>query len=285
MFSRMIIASEISSVALEILNRLEGLRKLGAKECLLVQCINPHEVDATISNFYTSILEQNLAQQKAILEKEGYAVESRVVTGLMKNEIDRIAAEENFSVIVAAAQEHSLMGEVFFGGPAHEVIHKASKPVLLVRVTEETRGSEGFDIADNILFPTDFSDNAAHAFEYVKKIVADGAKKVTLVHVQDRAQIEPHLSHRLEEFNAKDTARLQDMKKALEEVGNAEIEIQLLYGKPSAELIRLIKELEIHLVVMGSQGRGFAKELYLGSVSHNVARHSGASVLLIPAKR
>lgn len=285
MFARMIIASEISSVALEVLNRLEGLRKLGAKECLLVQCINPHSVDATISNFYTSILEQNLAQQKEVLEKEGYAVETRVVTGLMKNEIDRIAAEENFSVIVAAAQEHSLMGEMFFGGPAHEVIHKASKPVLLVRVPEKAAADVAFDITDNILFPTDFSENAAHAFEYVKKMVADGARKVTLVHVHDRAEIEPHLSHRLEEFKAEDTAKLQDMKKALEEIGDAEVDIQLLYGKPSAELIRLVKELEIPLVVMGSQGRGFAKELYLGSVSHNVARHSGASVLLIPAKR
>jgi len=36
---------------------------------------------------------------------------------------------------------------------------------------------------------------------------------------------------------------------------------------------------------MGSQGRGFIKEVFLGSVSNNVARHSAASVLLIPAVR
>jgi len=37
--------------------------------------------------------------------------------------------------------------------------------------------------------------------------------------------------------------------------------------------------------VMGSQGRGFVSESFLGSVSHQVARRSPAPVLLIPAKR
>jgi len=36
------------------------------------------------------------------------------------------------------------------------------------------------------------------------------------------------------------------------------------------------------LVVMGSHGRGFIGELFVGSVSHNVARHAEAPVLLVP---
>jgi len=36
---------------------------------------------------------------------------------------------------------------------------------------------------------------------------------------------------------------------------------------------------------MGSQGRGFISEVFMGSVSHGVAMHSGAPLLLIPAKR
>jgi nucleotide-binding universal stress UspA family protein len=110
-------------------------------------------------------------------------------------------------------------------------------------------------------------------------------KKVTLVHVQDKSRIDRHLSHRLEEFNEIDTNRLQEIKKVLLDEGAVDVEIQLLYGSPSAEIIRLVHEQKIPLVVMGSQGRGFVKELYLGSVSHNMSRHSSASVLLVPAKR
>jgi len=39
------------------------------------------------------------------------------------------------------------------------------------------------------------------------------------------------------------------------------------------------------MVVMGSQGRGFIGEVFLGSVSHTVTRHSKVPLLLIPAIR
>ena len=37
----------------------------------------------------------------------------------------------------------------------------------------------------------------------------------------------------------------------------------------------------VSLMIMGSQGLGFVKELYLGSVSHYMARHSASSVMLV----
>lgn len=95
----------------------------------------------------------------------------------------------------------------------------------------------------------------------------------------------PHLKQQLDEFNKIDRERLEKMKAALKKKGNARIDIELVYGAPYTEIMRVIRERNVNLVVMGSQGRGFVKELFLGSVSHNVARNSEASVLLIPAKR
>lgn len=289
MFKKLIIASEISKGEFDIINCLKGLKRLGAEECLLLQCLNTHEAEATISTFVTDILEQNLRKQKDMLVKQGYSVETRIVSGDMKYEINRIAKEEDYSVIVAGMAEHSLMGELFFGGTAHEVIHHASKPVLLIRVSdsadESVERSEECNIVDHILFPTDFSENASNAFDYVKNMVDNGVKKVTIVHVQDRSRIEPHMINKLEEFNTEDTRRLEELKKVLNGKENVEVDVQLVYGSPTAELLKLIQELKISLVVMGSQGRGFISEIYLGSVSHNIVRHSSASVLLIPAKR
>lgn len=39
------------------------------------------------------------------------------------------------------------------------------------------------------------------------------------------------------------------------------------------------------LILMGTQGRGFLNELFLGSVSHNVARRVPLPVLFVPALR
>lgn len=73
------------------------------------------------------------------------------------------------------------------------------------------------------------------------------------------------------------------MKELLQKKGNAVIELELCYGSVFKEITRLVRERNVHLVVMGSQGRGFVEEIFLGSVSHNVARHVDAHVLLIPA--
>lgn len=116
-------------------------------------------------------------------------------------------------------------------------------------------------------------------------MVADGAKNITLFRVQDKARIDPHLTHRLLEFNEIDRARLDQMKATLSAKGKARIETELSHGSPFAEIVRMVKERDVRLVLTGSQGRGFVKELFLGSVSHNVVRHSDVSTLLIPAKR
>ena len=286
MFNRVIIASELSSTAFAALNCLKGLKSLGVKECLLLQCASPQDANAITAPFVTAVLSETLAKQKEILTAQGYDVQTRVVRGLMKNEINRIAVEEDFSLIVAGTTEHSLLGDLMLGGVAHEVIHRAGKPVLLIRIPENPGAvmakTNDCNLTEHILFPTDFSENANNAFEYVKMIAANGAKKVTLLHVQDLSRIAPD---RLEEFNRMDTARLQELKKALQVTDSTEIDVKLLQGSPSVELIRVIGEQKIPLVVMGSQGRGFVEELFLGSVSHNVARHSSASVLLVPAKR
>jgi hypothetical protein len=76
-----------------------------------------------------------------------------------------------------------LLGAAFLRGVAYDVIQHAHKPVLLVRL--EVKSGEGLecvqaarcDFSEHILFPTDFSENADHAFTYVEKLVAAGAKR------------------------------------------------------------------------------------------------------------
>lgn len=289
MFSRIIIATEISPSATMMISCLSGLRCLGAKESLLLQCLNPCETDSKISTYFMSIMEENLKKQKEMLEAQGYTVSTRVTTGHIKNEINRIALKEDFSMMVVGATKHSLVGDVVLGGMAHEIVQHARIPTLIVRVPNETvdksKQASDCNILEHVLFSTDFSANAEKAFEYVKKMVADGVKKVTLAHVMDKAIIEPHLKHRQEEFKEADQKKLEALKKELETLENVVVDVKLLYGSPSAELLKLIEKEKISLVVMGSQGRGFIPQVFLGSVSHNLARHASASVLLIPTKR
>ena len=190
---------------------------------------------------------------------------------------------------MVGAQGRSLLVEKLLGGVAYGIINSAEKPILVVPVEKKPGGDNecepvsrcGFD--DHVLFATDFSEMADNAFSYVQQLVAHGARKVTLVHVQDKAKLERHLQERLEEFNAIDRARLETLRQMLLAKGTPAIEVEVCYGAPFEEITRLIRERNAQLVVMGTQGRSFTGELFLGSVSHHVARSSVAPVLLIPA--
>jgi hypothetical protein len=103
------------------------------------------------------------------------------------------------------------------GGVAYGVINRSTRPVLVVPI-EKARGEENIckpvariDFGLHILFPTDFSQMDDKAFTYVEQLVAMGVSKVTLVHVQDRTRLEKHLKSRLEEFNAQDRMRLENL--------------------------------------------------------------------------
>lgn len=287
MFSRILIATDLSPASLAVTECVRGLRAFGAGECVLVQCFNIREV-VPFSEQIKEYIEASLDKQKRILEKQGFATTVEVVPGLPQTEIPRVAEKKHCSLIVVGSHGHNLTGEILLGGVATAIIHHASKPVLIIRlkVSEETGQAicvgGKCDFLKHILFPTDFSDNAEHAFAYVEKTVECGARRVTLLHVQDKAKLGKHLEHRLDEFNETDRNRLERLKARLEEKGNADVRIEIPYGTPTTEILERSREGEADIVIMGSRGRGFISELFLGSVSHNVARHAQAPVLLIP---
>lgn len=291
MFSKVLIATDLSAASHAVVRCAAGLRSLGAKECHLVQCLNLGDAASAAVEQARKVLEQPLLDQKALLEKSGLRVHVEVVPGHAQVEINRIAREQHCSLIVVGSHGHTLLSEMLLGGVASAVIHHAVKPVLVMRV-EWTKGSDDVrvkgaadDLARHVLFPTDFSDNAEHAFQYVRHLVSSGARDVTLCHVQDKDHIDPHLLHRLDDFNRIDQERLAGMKEMLAQAGSARVHVDISLGHPAQEILRAIESKSVTLVVMGSQGRGFVDEVFLGSVSHNVARRSPAPVLLIPARR
>lgn len=291
MFERFIVATDLSAASDAVVGRLGGLRALGARRALLLQCLEMARADSAALSFTTAALDDYLQQQKGVLEGQGFEVEARVVPGYAKREINRIAAEEDYALVVVGSHGHGMIAEALLGGVASEVLHGATRPVLVVRLGRRTDTGEVAvspmlgDLSSHVLFPTDFSANADLAFTVVESLVGAGVSRVTLLHVPDRSRIEPHLSDQREALDASDRGRLDALAARLRARGAREVAVALRPGVPHQEILALAREGEVHLIAMGSQGRGFVPELFLGSVSHRVARHAQAPVLLIPAER
>ncbi len=287
MFERIIVASsDIFPDFKTIFASIVDLKKLGLKHCLLLQCQPTYEIDEVSLSYLSTQFEKALDAQKKYLEGEGLTVDSRIVYGMTRTEISRIAKEENCSLIVSAAAEHSLVGGFLYGGIAFEVIHSNQNPILIIRQPDTDVEAQPLpDLLSHILFATDFSDNALRAFDYLRKMAKKGIGKVSLYHVQDKSRIDPEKLGNLDSFNEKDRARLIEMRQTLLSEGVGKVEIQITLGSPTADILEFVKNNDVSMVIMGSQGRGFIKEVFLGSVSHNIARHAAASVMLIPAER
>lgn len=291
MFSKMIMISEISTAFPEMIKCIGGMKTLGTKECLLVQGFNPKDVDDGVSTYLNldSMFDDNLKKQTEILKVQGFEVTTRIVSGNQKNAINHIAVAEECDIIVINTAKHSLIGALFLDGVANNVINNSTIPVLLIREPDNSNElgniPQKCDLNNHILFPTDFSENADIAFEYVKNMVQKGVPKVTILHVQDQSKIEPYLTGRLTEFNEIDNERLLKLKEDLLAISDIDVDMLIPFGSPTSEIMKIIDEQKISMVVMGTQGRGFIKEIFVGSVSHNIARQAPTSVLLIPGKR
>ncbi len=293
MLKKMLIATDLSGASEAILKCAKGFKRIGAEQVYLCHALGLRYMDSLKHELIRDV-EPKLEAQKKLLEQQGLEVIVEIPSGVPSVEINRLAEEKDVSLIVIGSHGESLSQHLLFkfGGVASEVLHSHKKPLLLVRtrVLEDEKDElcvevSCTDFRGHVLYATDFSDTAQRGFGYLEQIVQSGCDTVTLLHVQDITRIGKHLEDKLDEFNRIDTERLEMLKSKLEEIGARNVDIQIPYGHPTAEILKELSAEDYSLIIMGSQGRGFIKEVFLGSVSHNIARNAPTSVLLVPAIR
>jgi nucleotide-binding universal stress UspA family protein len=291
MFKKILLATDLSKASDAVLSCANELKQIGAEEFILFYALGIRHLDS-LKYAIQDAVEPALIRQKQMLQDQGVNVKLGIARGIPSQEINKYAEANDISMIIVGSHFESATQHMFsrLGGLASEVLHHHNKPLLMPRT--KTSGVNGEtcvvasceDLRDRVMFTTDFSETSSRAFTYLEKLVECGAKQITLLHVQDKTKIDKHLKDRVSEFNLIDTQRLEPHKKNLIEKGARNVEIKMPYGIPTTEILEEAKK-DYSLIVMGSQGRGFVKELFLGSVSHNVARNSTVSVLLVPAPR
>ena len=77
-----------------------------------------------------------LEETAAKLRADGLEVSAHLALGDPPTEIIRTAEAEKCDLIAMTTHGHRLIGDLIFGSTIHEVRHKATVPVLLVRATQ-----------------------------------------------------------------------------------------------------------------------------------------------------
>lgn len=138
-----------------------------------------------------------------------------------------------------------------------------------------------------ILFPTDFSEGALHAFPYAADLAKTYGAKLYLVHILYDIAVASglHVPH-----TSMDTlyAELEvNAKKSLESFayemrkGIADIEFSVLRGVPYEETLKFAETHGIDLIVIGTHGRKGLDRMLFGSTAERIVRNAACPVLTV----
>jgi nucleotide-binding universal stress UspA family protein len=142
----------------------------------------------------------------------------------------------------------------------------------------------------NIAFCTDFSENADYAFLTAKDLAKHYRATLHIVHVMVNFSLSPpiHASYIPIEYDPNFVEQISSA--AQENITNRYVNqldkdqshmIHLLSGYASTEIMRMARENQIDLIVMGSHGlTGFAHVLF-GSTADRVVHKAPCSVLTV----
>ncbi len=153
-----------------------------------------------------------------------------------------------------------------------------------------------------ILYATDLTKNSAYAFFYAADMAKRYNARIVILHSIERIRYmydDEGTSFRLEEMlrEAKTEERKTDIeaiKKGLQEfckrtetqMGGPCVElvskILVPLGHPVEEILKAADEESCDAIVLGSHGKGFLRQTFLGSVAGSVLERARKPVFIIP---
>jgi nucleotide-binding universal stress UspA family protein len=142
--------------------------------------------------------------------------------------------------------------------------------------------------APDILVPVDFSQTSINAVRVALGIAEPGGD-LTLLHVIDREFVDDAVAAGMgstEEITARMRTQAEsNFNTALEglEVGDVGVERMIVVGSPFVEILKIARDLDLPMIVMGVRGRSTgAEELLFGSTAEKVLRGARVPVLCVP---
>lgn len=151
------------------------------------------------------------------------------------------------------------------------------------------------------LYATDLSKNSAYAFRYAMNLAEKYDAEIVILHVIE--PIPPMVKHYVkgfvDEINWDEKVKYQQemaierIKKRLEEFCKRETQdapqclalvstILVRPGHPVEEILKAADEEQCDMIILGTHGKGFLKQTFLGSVARSVLDRARKPVFIIP---
>jgi nucleotide-binding universal stress UspA family protein len=287
MFQKILVPTDFSKYSQKV---LECVRELpGAKEIVLLNVVGPADPLARVWDPGGRIEEVKvkLGEQKKILENHGLNVKIRaevIMEGEIARVIQKVADQEKVSLIAMSARGKGVVEGIVLGNVAKNILRYGNTNLLLMRykVLEDREKTtlEKFCTHpfSKVLCPTDLSDPAFEAIAFIKGIQEVG--EILLQHVVFRGETWKEVEGHVEEA----TNNLNAIGKEIERAG-LKVKVQVSVGSPAEQISDFASEEDVSLIVMNAYGKGWLKQLTVGSTTYDVAKMADRPVLVVRARQ
>lgn len=284
MFERVLFSTDFSEYARSALHCIAGFP--GAREVILLHVCEEARSPrggGEIGGIFLRTCANLLTEERRRLETLGRNL--RVTTAVKSSSdiagaILETAEEKGVSLIIVGARGNSLVEGILLGSVSMAVLRRARTSVLIMRhkIVEGLKGKtyEMFCpmILSRVLCPIDFSRYSDNAIDLIR--TTRGVGEVILLHVVSRGETEGEI----EEAVRSAKGRMESIQSSLAAQGlSARIIVRT--GNPALEIARMADEEDASVIWMSSHGKGWFRELLLGSTAYAVAMTARRPVIII----
>jgi nucleotide-binding universal stress UspA family protein len=245
---------------------------------------HPSACFATTAKLYEEFCQHLLTTGREELQKFAEKHSPRAVhpecltcEGMARESILSLAKERAVNLIVMGTHGVRGFDRLMLGSVTERVLRKAPCPVLAVHAPGQSAvrraAGEPMELRE-ILFCTDFSDDANSALDYALSVASEYEAHLTLVHVLDG----------LTRLHRADDAAYGRLDALIPEkwrnrggIGSA-----VRSGTAYREISQVAREKQADLVIMAAHGSGSTGSAVFGSTTYRVVQLGNCPVLAVP---
>jgi nucleotide-binding universal stress UspA family protein len=284
MFEKILFPTDFSLYAKKTLDCIAGFP--GARDVILFHVVEEARAPrggGEIGDTFYRAGGNFLKEEKRYLENlsQNLRVTTAVTTSSdTAGAIIETAEKSSVSLIVIGARGNSLVEGILLGSVSMAVLRRCRTNVLIMRhkIIQELKAKTYEMFCPMILFrvlcPIDFSTYSASATALLSRTT--GVGEVILLHVVSQGENDAEITDAVQK--AKD--QIEGIRSGLAAQG-IDVRAIVRTGDPSFEITRIADEEDVSVIWMSSHGKGWFRELLLGSTAYTVSMNAKRPVIII----
>ena len=224
----------------------------------------------------------------ANVDSRGVQVRVHVRAGDVVREILNETQALADPLIVLGTHGHTGFDRLVLGSVTEKVLRKAPCPVLTVPPAAADPAPGTPPTFKRILCPIDFSEASLRGLEYALALAQEADADLLLLHVIEGLPEAPNWQQAdnpavREYLHLSEEQALSRLRRVLPEEARTWCRPQelLMTGKPYDAILRVAREQNVHLIVMGVHGRNPIDVMFFGSTTNHVIRTATCPVLTL----